>query len=179
MPKYYGKRKTTHRDDDAFNVSDIELRQMARALDVDERRRGNAKYRRGHKMRISEFCRLMEEADLRKRSKHVGVWREKRSRRLNVGQFTKRGQLRSRERRYRSSRETRKQQEAERRSGTRFDGKVRKRLLADHRREQRRLYRESLRRGEELTPHQVAVLLDDDISDSEEEMEFVEPKGFY
>ncbi|KRZ64405.1 hypothetical protein T10_6982, partial [Trichinella papuae] len=92
--------------------------------------------------------------------------------------MTKRGRLRTRHGRFRTSRETRKRHEAERRAGDRFDWKTSKRLMAQHRREQRRMYREALRQGDELTVHQVEVLLGE-YEETEEEMDFVEPVGCY
>lgn len=178
MPEYYGKSKTSHHDNDEFDLPEDDLRWMSRVLDIHERRRGNAKYRYTHRMRISHFSRLMEEADLRKRSKRLNVRRCRYTGDLSVRQLTKRGRIRRRQRRYRTSRETRKRYETERLSGARYDFKTTKRIRGTQRRYERRLYRDSLRRGDELTPHQVAVLLDDDIDDSEEEMDFVEPVGF-
>lgn len=177
-----GKNRRSSESDDEFEMSEKDLRDMARFLDVDERRRGNAKFREMHKMNVDDVCRLMGEADVRRRSQNVGVWRDRYSSRLEVGQTTKQGRLRRRERSYyrdRSSRDRRKRNEKERRDGERYDWKVQKRYRAEWRKENRRLYKESQSDGDVLSERQLEALLEDGLTDSEsDEMEYIELVGF-
>ncbi|KAJ8174390.1 hypothetical protein LV161_008859 [Aspergillus fumigatus] len=174
--------KSVFVSDDEFGVSDKELRDMVRALDLSERRRGNAKRRDKHPMKIDEFCRLMEEADIRRRSRSVGVWRDRYSGKLGVGQVSRRGRLRRREQRWRRdrySRQTRREHRRERLLGDRVDWKWLRGYNAQWRRENRRLYKESLESGYGRSREQNAPLDGgSDCLDDDDEMEFVELVGF-
>jgi hypothetical protein len=168
-------------EDDEYELSSRELRDMARALEVDERRRGASKYRSKHEMSIQEFCRLMEEADLRRRSRRVSVGRNRRSGRLETYEHTRYGRARRRERyrrRDRSSRQARRIRNDLRSRGEWNDYKTQSRLRAEWRRSQRRQYRDSVGREEEQLAEEMEMLLDSDEDESsDEEMEVVELVG--
>lgn len=134
-----------------------------RSLDVYERRHGRSKYAERRSMSIRKLCALMEEAELRRRSKHVGVWKNRCTGVLGVELCTARGRFRRRGKRNRYSRESRRQFERERRSGARVDYKVNRRSRARWRQEQRSLYRQSLRmkRQGSLVPEVVGAESDE------------------
>lgn len=130
---------------DDYEASAEHLRCMARALVVQEQGSKHWKYRLTCRMSMDQFCRLVDEAKLRKRSCHVGVWRCRATGRLGVAQITRSGRLRKRERYYyrdRASRAVRQRRAEERRAGTRMDWKVYKKLRAQWRREEKESWRE-------------------------------------
>lgn len=146
-----------------FDVSKLDERSFLRALDVCERQFGRRKYAERRCMGIKKLCALMEEAELRRRSKQVGVWKNRCTGVLGVGLCTARGRLRRRGRRNGHSRESRRQFERERRSGARVDYKVNRRSRARWRQEQRSLYRQSLRmKRQGLLAHEVVGVESED-----------------
>lgn len=171
MGRYSPTSKTNHHDDE-FDVSEDELRLMARALEVDERRRGQYKHLERHQISISQFCRLMEEADTRRRSRNVGVYRDRHTGRFGIGERNQRGSFRKRMRRTRKSRSRQGYDRAGREK--QHSQRQLHRKPESFQSQQRKLYNQSLRNGEDLTLSQAEVLLEDDMESSEDELEIIE-----
>lgn len=176
MCRYDGDLNRNHHFHDDFHLSEEEIGRMARVLDLDERRRGNAKYRQSHKMRLLQLCRLMEEAQVRKRNKYVAIRLDKYTRSIGIEVMSKRGNVRRRKRRSRCTREMRKSEGMHWFSSARREVKAQRRLRANYRREQRRLYRQSVRCGERRQELEDPIV-DDFPSTAEEEMEYKELVG--
>lgn len=162
------------RYDNDFDVSSRELRDMARSLESFERGRGYAKHWSRSKMSISEFLRLMEDADLRRRSKNVVYERDRRSGTIRSVEITKRRKRRRRgeHARDRSSRDVRKEREGQRRRGERHDWKSTRRLMAAD----RRASRDRLSSMEDMSVADAVNVLNEESSG--DGLEYVELRGY-
>lgn len=130
-----------------FDVSESEEVVLSRVLDVDERRRGHAKFRMTVRMSIRQVCNILDEVSVRRRNRFVGIYYCAYHRGFRVCPVTRKGYFRRRERLFKRdhcSRATRRYREERRRSGERFDWKTTQRSIAEFRRQCRRIYKESL-----------------------------------